>query len=122
MKTLEIIGNWFIVIVITIIVVVAFDWYKGNYVENQKNIIIVFSAKSIIENKKLHIKKAILNDGNFKEEEQKLNLIIQTIDLILKEISTKYDKPILQKEMVLYGNTQDITPLVEKALIEKGLL
>lgn len=121
-KTIEIILNYFIVICISIATVFIFNWYQNKYIDKNKDILIVFSAKEIIENKKLNIKRAVLNNGSVKEEEEKLAKTIEMVDLILRDISEKSSKPIFQKEVVLYGNTKDITPLVEKALKDKGLL
>jgi alpha-galactosidase len=123
MKKIEIIGNWIIVIVISITTIYSFDYYKSNYTADaDKNRIYIFSAKDIIENKKLNIKRAILNNTDVQKEENNLIQTIQTIDIALKEISIKLNKPIFSKESVLSGDTKDITPLIKAKLKEKGLL
>jgi len=122
MKIIEIFGNWLIVVIISISTVYSFDYYKKNYTQNIDKVIYVFSAKEIIENKKLNIKKALLKNGNIKEEENNLILTIKTIDNALKEISTKLQKPIFQKESIISGNKHDLTPLIKQKLKEKGLL
>ena len=123
MKKIEIFGNYLIMIVVSISIVIGFEWYKNNYtVDKNKNKVFVFSAKEIIENKKLNIKKAVLNDGNVKEQEDNLILTIQTIDKALKEISVKLQKPIFLKESIVSGNTHELTPLIKQKLKDKGLL
>ena len=112
-----------IVIVISMGVVFGFEWYKNNYIiDKNKDIILVFSAKDIIENKKLNIRKAVLNNGDVKKAENKLIVTIKSIDMILKNISQKTNKPIFNKSSILVGRTKDITPLVKKRLKSKGLL
>jgi len=123
MKKIEILGNWLMVIVISISTVYGFEYYKNNYnVDKNKDVILVFSAKDIIEYKKLNIKKAVLNNGNVKKEEDRLILTIQTIDIALKEISRKLKKPIFKKESIVSGDVNDLTPLIRQKLKEKGLL
>lgn len=108
--------------IVVVILIASYDYYKGNSINEVKEQILVFSAKNIIDNKKLQIKKAILNNEDIQNKEKELEDTIKNIDLILENISMKSNKPIYQKEMILFGNTKDITPIVEKALKDKGLL
>jgi len=122
MKIIEIFGNWLIVVIISISTVYSFDYYKKNYTQNIDKVIYVFSAKEIIENKKLNIKKAILHNLDVEKEERNLVLTIQTIDNALNEISMKLGTQIFLKESILSGKIKDITPLIKGKLREKGLL
>lgn len=122
MKKIEIIGNWIIVLIISVATVYSFDWYKTNYTNQKEDQIIVFSANEIIENKKLNIKKAILNNKDVQRAEDDLVQTIKTIDQSLLEISQKLNKPIFKKESVISGETKDITPLIKSKLQQRGLL
>jgi hypothetical protein len=122
MKKIEILGNMIIVICISLSTVYSFDWYKTNYINQKENEIIVFSANEIIENKKLNIKKAILNNENVQKAEDDLVQTIKKMDELLLEVSQKLNKPIFKKESVLIGTTKDITPLIKSKLKDKGLL
>ena len=113
--------NILITTTISLIVIYSFSKYSGK--DNTAQEIIVFSAKDIIEHKKLQIKKAILNNEDIEKKENELEVLIKNIDQILEEISKTYNKPIYQKEMILKGNNIiDITPMIEKTLEKKGLL
>jgi DNA polymerase III delta prime subunit len=113
--------NILITTIISVFLIGSYDYYKESIVTKNEEF-IVFSAKNIIEHKKLQIKKAILNNENIQNKEKELEEIIKSIDILLEDLSIVYHKPIFQKEMVLSGNTKDITPLIEKSLISKGLL
>lgn len=113
--------NILITIIISVVFIASYDYYKENKVaENDE--IFVFSGKNIIEHKKLQIKKALLNNENIQNKEKELEELIKAIDLLLEDFSKVYNKPIFQKEMILRGNTKDITPIIEKSLVSKGLL
>ncbi len=112
-----------ILITTTISLIVIYSFSKYSEKDNTAQEIIVFSAKDIIEHKKLQIKKAILNNEDIEKKENELEVLIKNIDQILEEISKTYNKPIYQKEMILKGNNIiDITPMIEKTLEKKGLL
>jgi hypothetical protein len=113
--------NILITIIISLIFIASYDYYKENKASKNDEI-IVFSGKSIIEHKKLQIKKAILNNEDFVSKEKELEELIKTIDLLLGNYSKVYNKPIFQKEMIISGKVKDITPIVEKSLSSKGLL
>jgi hypothetical protein len=113
--------NILITIIISLIFIASYDYYKERKVSKNDEI-IVFSGKSIIEHKKLQIKKAILNNEDFQSKEKELETLIKTIDLLLEDFSRLYSKPIFQKEMIISGKVKDITPLIEKSLSSKGLL
>lgn len=108
--------------IVVVILIASYDYYKNNSINKVKDEILVFSAKNIIENKKLQIKKAILNNENIQSKEKELEDVIKNIDFMLENISKSSNKPVFQKEMILFGNIKDITPIIEKALREKGLL
>ncbi len=113
--------NILITIIISVTFIGSYDYYK-EIKTSKSDELFVFSAKNIIEHKKLQIKKALLNNEDIQNKEKELEQLIRTIDLLLEDFSKVYNKPIYQKEMILMGNTKDITPLIEKSLISKGLL
>ncbi len=118
---IEKLQNILISLIIGVILVGAYDYYKEN--EPQKSDeIIVFSGKNIIEHKKLQIRKALLNNEDVSSKEKELEEIIKTIDLLLEDLSKIYNKPIFQKEIILRGNIKDVTPIIEKSLVKKGLI
>lgn len=110
-------------LLISIVVCIGIIFFYDYTIKNKGNEeIIVFSGKNIIEHKKLLIKKAILNNEDITNKEKELEELITTIDLMLEEYSKIYSKPIYQKEMIFGGNVKDITPIIEKSLMSKGLL
>lgn len=75
---IEKLQNILISLIIGVILVGAYDYYKEN--ESQKSDeIIVFSGKNIIEHKKLQIRKALLNNEDVSSKEKELEEIIKTI-------------------------------------------
>lgn len=118
---IEKLQNVLITIIISVVFIGSYDYYKENKASKSEEI-FVFSGKNIIEHKKLQIKKALLNNENIQNKEKELEELIKAIDLLLEDFSKVYNKPIFQKEMILRGNTKDITPLIEKSLVSKGLL
>lgn len=117
------IGKLLLIIVISLATVISFDYYKENYLEDKiKDTLLVFSAKDIIENKKLKIHKAQLTKNDTTLEEKELKLTIQMIDTILIELSIKLNKPIFKRESIISGDIKDITPLVKSKLKARGLL
>lgn len=114
--------NILIAIVISLVVVLSYNKFINNRDNTKNDEILVFSAKDIIEHKKLQIKKSILNNEDTTNKEKELEDLIKVTDLILEDFSKINNKPIYQKEVILRGNTRDITPLIEKALQKKGLL
>lgn len=118
---LEKLQNILIYIIISVILIGFYDNYKEKRMPKSDEI-LVFSGKNIIEHKKLQIKKALLNNEDTKNKEKELEALIIAIDQMLEDLLKIYNRPIYQKEMVLRGNTKDITPLIEKSLISKGLL
>lgn len=115
------IRNILISIAISCITIIAYDYYKEHRATN-KDETIVFSAKDIIEHKKLQIRKAILNNEDYTKKERELEEIIKLIDAYLLELSNHYNKPIFQREMFLVGNSKDVTAMIEAKLKAKGLL
>ncbi|MGE0050660.1 MAG: hypothetical protein AB7S49_03975 [Arcobacter sp.] len=112
--------NILVSIVVSLIVILSYNKFINKDTKNEE--ILVFSAKDIIEHKKLQIKKAILNNEDTTNKEKELEDLIRITDLLLEDFSNINNKPIYQKEAILRGNTRDITPLIEKALEKKGLL
>lgn len=113
--------NILITIIISLVFIASYDYYKERKAFKNDEI-IVFSGKNIIEHKKLQIKKAILNNEDFASKEKELEELIKNIDLLLEDFSKVYNKPIFQREMIISGKIKDITPIVEKSLNSKGLL
>ena len=118
---IEKLQNVLITIIISVVFIGSYDYYKEKKASKSEEI-LVFSGKNIIEHKKLQIKKALLNNENIQNKEKELEEVIKAIDLLLEDFSKVYNKPIFQKEMILRGNTKDITPLIEKSLVSRGLL
>lgn len=113
--------NILISIIISITLIGFYDYYKERKASKSDEL-FVFSAKNIIEHKKLQIKKALLNNEDIQNKEKELENLIIGIEQLLEELTIIYNKPIFQKEMILKGNTKDITPLIEKSLASRGLL
>lgn len=111
--------NILISMIVSLVVILSYDYYMKN---NRVDEIFVFSAKDLIDNKKLQIKKALLNNEDVDKKEKELEELIKTIDLLLEDFSKTYNKPIYQKEQIFKGNIKDLTPMVEKILTSKGLL
>ncbi|MBP6713409.1 hypothetical protein [Aliarcobacter cryaerophilus] len=116
---IEIIKNILITVIVSLIVVLTNDYFNKSKIDNE---IFVFSSKDLLDNKKLQIKKALLNNEDVDSKEKELELLIKTIDSLLENISKSYNKPIFQKEHIFKGNIKDLTPIVQKMLISKGLL
>lgn len=116
---IEIIKNILITVIVSLIVVLTNDYFNKSKIDNE---IFVFSSKDLLDNKKLQIKKALLNNEDLDSKEKELELLIKTIDSLLENISKSYNKPIFHKEHIFKGNIKDLTPIVEKILLSKGLL
>ncbi|MBL3518865.1 hypothetical protein H0A43_00060 [Arcobacter lanthieri] len=116
---IEKLKNVLITVIVSLVIIISYDSYTKSQVDNE---IFVFSGKDLLDNKKLQIKKALLNGEDVDSKEKELETLIKTMDLLLEDISKTYAKPIYQKEHIFKGNIKDLTPIVEKILVSRGLL